>query len=56
MISSMNFNVFRFQNGTPEIQSTCIKYLRSYFVNHPELRSDLEGKELFMKIYFYRIQ
>ncbi|CAF2739868.1 unnamed protein product [Rotaria sp. Silwood2] len=32
----------QFKNGTPEIQSTCIKYLKSYFVNHPELRTDLE--------------
>jgi hypothetical protein len=32
----------QFKNGTPEIQSTCIKHLKNYFVNHPELRSDLE--------------
>jgi hypothetical protein len=36
-------NLFRFKNGTPEVQLTCIKHLKSYFVNHPELRSDLEG-------------
>ncbi|CAF2251412.1 unnamed protein product [Rotaria magnacalcarata] len=32
----------QFKNGTSEIQSTCIKHLKSYFVNHPELRADLE--------------
>jgi hypothetical protein len=37
---------FRFKNGTPEVQSTCIKHLKSYFVNHPELRADLEGEIL----------
>lgn len=35
--------IFRFKNGTPEVQSTCVKHLKSYFVNHPDLRSDLEG-------------
>ncbi|CAF0813583.1 unnamed protein product [Rotaria sordida] len=30
------------KTGTPEIQSTCIKYLKSYFINHPELITDLE--------------
>ena len=38
------FKSFRFKTGTPEIQSMCIKYLKSYFINHPELRSDLEGE------------
>ncbi|CAF0795178.1 unnamed protein product [Adineta steineri] len=32
----------QFKNGTTEVQSTCIKHLKSYFVNHPELRGDLE--------------
>jgi len=32
----------QFKNGGTEIQSTCLKHLKSYFVNHPELRSDLE--------------
>ncbi|CAF3778931.1 unnamed protein product [Rotaria sp. Silwood1] len=32
----------QFKNGTSEIQLTCIKHLKSYFVNHPELRTDLE--------------
>ncbi|CAF1072516.1 unnamed protein product [Rotaria sordida] len=32
----------QFKNGTSEIQSTCIKHLKSYFVNHPALRTDLE--------------
>ncbi|CAF1026630.1 unnamed protein product [Adineta ricciae] len=32
----------QFKNGTSEVQLTCIKHLKSYFVNHPELRSDLE--------------
>ena len=36
-------NLFRFKNGTPEVQLACIKHLKSYFVNHPELTSDLEG-------------
>ncbi|CAF5147185.1 unnamed protein product, partial [Rotaria sp. Silwood1] len=31
-----------FKNGTSETQLTCIKHLKSYFVNHPELRTDLE--------------
>lgn len=37
---------FRFKNGVPEVQLSCIKHLRSYFVNHPELRPDLEGNAL----------
>ncbi|UJR26497.1 hypothetical protein I4U23_007824 [Adineta vaga] len=32
----------QFKNGTSEVQSSCVKNLKSYFVNHPELRSDLE--------------
>ncbi|CAF1248008.1 unnamed protein product [Adineta steineri] len=32
----------QFKNGTPEVQLTCMKHLKSYFVNHPELTSDLE--------------
>ncbi|UJR22584.1 hypothetical protein I4U23_025630 [Adineta vaga] len=32
----------QFKNGTSEIQLTCLKHLKSYFVNHPELRTDLE--------------
>ncbi|CAF5018588.1 unnamed protein product, partial [Rotaria sp. Silwood1] len=32
----------QFKNGTSETQLTCIKHLKSYFVNHPELRTDLE--------------
>jgi len=46
--------MFRFKNGTPEVQSTCIKHLKNYFVNHPELRSDLEGWFLIF-IYFVKI-
>ena len=34
----------RFRNGVPEVQLTCLKHLKNYFVNHPELRDDLEGK------------
>ena len=37
---------FRFKNGVPEVQLSCIKHLKSYFVNHPELRPDLEGNAL----------
>lgn len=35
---------FRFKTGVPEIQLSCIKYLKSYFTNHPELQDDLEGR------------
>ena len=35
---------FRFKNGVPEIQLTCLKCLKSYFTNHPELQEDLEGE------------
>ena len=37
-------DLFRFKNGTPEVQSSCIKHLKSYFTNHPELTADLEGE------------
>ncbi|CAF1011370.1 unnamed protein product [Adineta ricciae] len=39
------WNIFldQFKNGTPEVQLSCVKHLKSYFVNHPELRTDLEN-------------
>ena len=47
---------FRFKNGTPEVQLSCVKHLKSYFVNHPELRDDLEGSFLFsMKSFIIRL-
>ncbi|CAF4575666.1 unnamed protein product [Rotaria magnacalcarata] len=32
----------QFKTGSPEIQLSCVKYLKSYFTNHPELKTDLE--------------